>query len=54
MARAITESQGTSARVLIDPVVDDDEQLLSQLTQLSDAEIDSLYSQELLEGENNS
>jgi acyl carrier protein len=54
MARAITESKGESSRDLIGPDVGDDEQLLSQLAQMSEEEIDSLYSQELLEAESNS
>jgi hypothetical protein len=54
MARAITESKGESSRDLIGPDVEDDEQLLSQLAQMSEEEIDSLYSQELLEAESNS
>jgi amino acid adenylation domain-containing protein len=47
LARVITESQGKSSHGLNGKVVEDDEQILSQLAQLSDEEIDSLLSQEL-------
>jgi acyl carrier protein len=55
LARTITECQGESTQGLISKVgVEDDEQLLSQLDQLSDEEIDSLFSQELVAEESNS
>lgn len=47
LARTITESQDKSSHGLNGKVVEDDEQILSQLAQLSDEEIDSLLSQEL-------
>jgi non-ribosomal peptide synthetase component F len=52
LARAITQSQSKAVNVLINdvPVVETSE-LLSQLDQLSDAEIDSLLRQELAEEE---
>jgi amino acid adenylation domain-containing protein len=55
LARAITESQDACTNGLIDKVgTEDDEQLLSDLAQLSDEEIDSLLNQELVEEESNS
>jgi amino acid adenylation domain-containing protein len=47
LARVITESQHKSSHGLNGKVVEDDEQVLSQLAQLSDEEIDSLLSKEL-------
>jgi amino acid adenylation domain-containing protein len=50
LARAITEGQGKSSRGRLGDVVEE-EQLLSQLDELSDEEIDSLLSQEPVEEE---
>jgi acyl carrier protein len=47
LARIITESQDKSSHGLNGKSVEDGEQILSQLAQLSDEEIDSLLSQEL-------